>query len=209
MFSLTLADEERLRCGYTKTMRRAFLVLSFAAVCDSGFAQVPPALQRLLETADRQVVRLSPTAFPQLPKNILAELQRRGCMIPQVPMFEGQQNVIQGEFAKPGQTDWAVLCSVERISSILIFWNSSATNLAEIATMRDIDRLQSEGGDKMAYSRAITPVGKNYIMEHYDAYGGPKPPPMNHQGIDDAFVGKASIVLYFYKGKWLQLTGAD
>jgi hypothetical protein len=198
-------------------MRRAFLVLSFAAVCDSGFAQVPPALQRLLETADRQVVRLSPTAFPQLPKNILAELQRRGCTIPQVPkvpmftapMFEKQQNVIKGEFAKPGQTDWAVVCSVDRVSSILIFWNGAATNPAEIATMKDIDRLQSAGGDRMAYSRAITPVGKKYILEHYDAYGGPKPPPMDHQGIDDAFVGKASIVLYFYKGKWLQLTGAD
>jgi hypothetical protein len=32
---------------------------------------------------------------------------------------------------------------------------------------------------------------------------------MDHQGIDDAFVGKASVALYFYRGMWLQLSGAD
>jgi hypothetical protein len=46
-------------------------------------------------------------------------------------------------------------------------------------------------------------------MRHYDAYGSVKPPPIDHQGIDDAFAGKASVVLYFYRGKWLELTGAD
>jgi hypothetical protein len=46
-------------------------------------------------------------------------------------------------------------------------------------------------------------------MRHYLGYGGPKPPPMNHQGIDDAFLEKASVTYYYYRGKWLQLTGAD
>jgi hypothetical protein len=32
---------------------------------------------------------------------------------------------------------------------------------------------------------------------------------MDHLGIDDAFVGKASVVEYFFQGKWLQLSGAD
>jgi len=46
-------------------------------------------------------------------------------------------------------------------------------------------------------------------MRHYRAYGGPEPPPIEHQGIDDAFLGKASITWYFHKGKWLRLQGAD
>jgi hypothetical protein len=46
-------------------------------------------------------------------------------------------------------------------------------------------------------------------MGHYRAYGGPKPPPIDHQGIDDAFLEKASVTFYFHKGNWLQLTGAD
>ena len=57
-------------------------------------------------------------------------------------MIEGLQNVIKGEFAKPGQIDWAVLCSIGRVSSILVFWSGSETNPAEIEKTKDMDRLQ-------------------------------------------------------------------
>ncbi len=124
-------------------------------------------------------------------------------------MIKGRQNVIKGEFAKPGEADWAVLCSVGRVSTILIFWNASEIKPAEIAMMNDLDGLQGWGDDKVVYSREIEPVGKQYVIDHYTAYGGPKPPPIDHQGINDVFVGKASVVLYFYRGKWLQLSGAD
>ncbi len=126
-------------------------------------------------------------------------------------MIAGRHNVIRGEFAKPGQTDWAALCSVGGVSSILVFWAGSEVNPAEIERWKDADRMQSwVGGDKdLVYSRAITAVGAGYVTEHYNAYGGVKPPPLDHLGIDDAFVGKASEVLYFYQGQWLRLTGAD
>jgi hypothetical protein len=165
-------------------------VLPFTFFGRAGVAQLSPDLQHLLETADQQVVRLSPTAFPELPKNLLAELQRRGCTIPQLSNMEGRQNVIKGEFAKPGQTDWAVLCSIGRISSIRVFWNASAINPGRIAEMKDIDRLQGAGGDKIVYSRAITPVGKAAIMKYHAGFGGPQPPPIDHQGIDDGSGGK-------------------
>jgi hypothetical protein len=124
-------------------------------------------------------------------------------------MIDGRHNVIKGEFSKPGQTDWAVLCSIGGVSSILIFWNGSTLKPAEIEKAPDQDRLQSWGGDKIVYSRAITPVDAKYIQDHYQAYGGEKPPPINHQGVDDAFVGKASVVLYLDRDKWLHLSGAD
>jgi len=54
------------------------------------------------------VLRLRPTAFPEPPKNLITELERRGCTVPQ-PYTSRKANVIRGEFAKPGQTDWAVL----------------------------------------------------------------------------------------------------
>jgi len=124
-------------------------------------------------------------------------------------MLNGRHNVIKGEFAKPGQTDWAVLCSINHASSILVFWNGSEIDPAQIANGKDDDSLQSWTDNKMVYSRAIDPVDKSYIMRHYKAYGGEKPPPIDHLGIDNEFVGKASVVLYFYQGKWLHLTGAD
>lgn len=190
-------------------MNRLWLMLCFATVAGLAFAQLPSDLQRLFETADRQTIRLSPAAFPELPKKLRAELQRRGCTIPQLSGVEGQRNVIKGEFAKSGQTDWAVLCSIGRVSSILVFWNASEINPARIAEMKDIDLLQGAGGDKIVYSREITAVGKAAIGKYHAGFGGPQPPPIDHQGIEDAFVGKASVVNYFYRGKWLQLQGAD
>ena len=82
-------------------------------------------------------------------------------------------------------------------------------DLAEIAPLEDRIFLQGISPERAGYSREITPVGKHFIMRHYDAYGGTKPPPIDHQGIDDAFIEKASVTWYFYAGKWLKLTGAD
>jgi hypothetical protein len=76
------------------------------------------------QAAERKVVRLPPSAFPALPAGIVRELQRRGCTIPQA-YFKTPNNVASGQFAHPGQRDWAVLCSIKGASSILVFWNGS------------------------------------------------------------------------------------
>ena len=65
------------------------------------------------------------------------------------------------------------------------------------------------GHDQLGYSRGIEAVDKDYIMRHYDLYSGPKPPPIDHLGINDIFFEKASVVWYFYQGQWLQLRGTD
>ena len=63
--------------------------------------------------------------------------------------------------------------------------------------------------DGLVIGRNISPVDQEFIMSHYRALGGPKPPPIHHQGIDDAFLEKASVTHYWYEGKWLRLQGAD
>ena len=146
--------------------------------------------------------------IPRASRNVIRELQRRGCTIPQPPSASKLHNVISGAFAKPGQTDWAVLCSLKGVSTILVFWNTSEKNPAEIATMEDRTFLQGISPERIAYSRAISTVGKDFIMRHYNAYGGSMSPPIDHQGVDDAFLEKASVTWYFYD-KWLKLTGAD
>jgi len=176
----------------------------------ASFAQTPADLQRQFDEAERRIVRLPPTAFPELPGSVVHDLQRRGCTIPQTAFTKKPQNVIKGEFAKPGQTDWAVLCSVKGVSTILVFWDGTDKNPAEIAKMEDRIFLQGITANEIGYSREISPVGKDFIMRHYDAYGGPKPPPqIDHEAINDAFVEKASVVHYFHQGKWLNLQGAD
>jgi hypothetical protein len=117
--------------------------------------------------------------------------------------------VIRGEFKERGQRDLAILCSKDRVSSIVIFWGGSEKTITEIKASPDKDWLQGIGDSEIGFSRSITPVGKKFILEHYKWYGGPKPPPITHQGINEAFVGKASVVHYYYQGKWLRLSGAD
>jgi hypothetical protein len=106
--------------------------------------------------------------------------------------------------------DIAVLCSKEKASLILVFRGGSIGSVAELAEQSDADFLQVvAAGSVFGYSRALDVADEKYIQEHYDRYGGPKPPPLEHQGINDIFVGKGSVVWYWYGGRWLQLQGAE
>src|SRR5439155_9650041 len=145
-----------------------------------------------------RIVRLSPTAVRELPANLARELQHRGCTIPQEQYSRKTNNVIRGEFEKRGQKDWAVLCSIKGVSTILVFWNGSEKNPAAIAPLEDRIYIQGFKKDQFSYSRGIRTVAKDFILRHHDTYGGPKLPPINHQGIDDMFVGKASVVWYHH-----------
>jgi hypothetical protein len=87
--------------------------------------------------------------------------------------------------------------------------NASEKNVQEIAKMEDRIFLQGISADQIGFSRSIRPVGKDFTLGHYKAYGGPKPPTIDHQGIDDAFIEKASVTWYFDGGNWLKLTEAD
>lgn len=161
------------------------------------------------EKAEREIKRLPPAAFKGLPATVVKQLEARGCTIPQSFVDPQPHNVIRGEFARPGQIDWAALCSKEGKSSIVVFWGKRSACPAELAPADDKGFLQGIGGDRIGYSRLLSAVGRDFILQHYQAYGGPKPPPINHTGIDDAFAEKASTVLYCYQGKWLTLTGSD
>ena len=145
------------------------------------------------------VHRLAVTAFPELPKNLVAELNRRECTIPQ-PSTDTKENVIRGEFARPGQTDWALLCSAHGSTSLLVFWNGKPANPLVVD--------KASGSPHGTSDWFIRPVDRKAILDHYRAYGGPKPPPIDHQGIESG--GEhASVFLYYYRGKWMTLQGAD
>ncbi|MGH9159190.1 MAG: hypothetical protein ACRD2X_04305 [Vicinamibacteraceae bacterium] len=163
------------------------------------------------DRADLATVRLLPSTFAHLPGKVRVELERRGCTIPQTFLGGSPHNVVRGRFTAHEQLDWAILCSVNRSSSILVFRGGSPSEVAEIATSPDAAYLQviSELAE-IGFSRAIGTVDAKYIREHHQEYGGPEPPTvLDHEGIDDAFAEKASVVWYWHHGRWLRLTGAD
>ncbi len=156
-----------------------------------------------------RVRRLPVEAFDELPPAVAGVLRARGCMVPQ-PRPDGHpRNVIRGEFFARGEEGWAALCSVDNSTELLAFRNDHDTDPQTVTSSDDRGYLQFLNKDRVVYSRDITAVGRDFIMRHYRAYGGSEPPPIEHHGIDDAFLEKASITWYFHEGQWLRLTGAD
>jgi hypothetical protein len=157
-----------------------------------------------------QVQRLKPGAFPDLPEAVTSDLVRRRCEVPQPYSAKAPAGIIRGRFTVATQMDVAVLCSVAGQSKILVYRNGSTSDVAELAPRRDDDFLQGVGDGAVGYSRAIGVASPAYIQGHHRAYGGPPlPSPLDHDGINDIFVEKASEVLYWHGGKWLKLQGAD
>lgn len=161
------------------------------------------------DDADRATVRLGPSSFKDLPESVVVELLKKGCAVPQSYSSPSPHNVIQGEFAREGQKDVAILCSNDRSSSIVFVWGGPAACPSEIAKSADRGWLQGIGGGKLGYSRVIQAVGRSTISGYFKTYGGPTPPLIDHDGVDDIFVEKASVVRYCHEGRWRELTGAD
>jgi hypothetical protein len=171
--------------------------------------QVQRDWQARAEEAIGKIRRLPVEAFPDLPTTVAGVLRARNCRVPQPSPDGAPRNVIHGEFFAQGEAGWAALCSVNNLTTLLAFRNDRDRNPDTVTTSEDRVHLQGLGGNQIGYSRQIIAAGRDFIMRHYRAYGGPAPPPIDHHGIDDAFLGKASITWYFYQGKWLQLAGAD
>lgn len=191
--------------------RPGILAALIAALSSLAWPSAAQDLSRW-NKADEEVVRLSPAVLSFLAAPLVAELERRGCTVPQLwaGFANGPSNVISGEFQHPGQTDWAVLCSVDRESVLLVFWGGSPERVEEVEQTWSPDRrwLQVVAQNEIGYSRVIRPVSEAYILNRYTWYGGPEPPRIDHQGISMDFADKFSIVLYWHRGKWLHLQGA-
>ncbi len=164
-----------------------------------------PTLQDQFQKAAGKTLRMMPGAFPQLPQGALKRLETRGCTIPQSYSDVKSHNVIQGEFAKQGQADWAALCSRNGTSEIWVFWGGPARCTNELGTSADVAWLQRTARGKIVYSRKISPITRSAML-HY-----PERPPMfmNHDGIEDTLVGKSSTIFYCRSGKWIRLAGAN
>lgn len=169
-------------------------------------AQTPEQWQ----AAARSIRRLPPDSFPELPAAIRSTLRVRGCTIPQSFVDSNSHNVVTGRFAHAGQRDWAVLCSRHDSSSVLIFWGERGHHTPEeLGRTSDADFLQGIGAGRIGYSRVITVADPSRIRAYGASFDGPLPAPLDHDGLEDAFAGKASAVFYRDKGRWLTLAGAD
>ena len=185
------------------------LTIAFFALLASS-ASTSAALRQDLHTPNRATVRLKPSAFANLPATIREYLERRGCEIPQSFTSKTPHNIIRGRFTTATQIDIAVLCSKGGISTILVFRGRTTSNVAELAPHPDETFMQVvDAGGVVGYSRALGVANSSHIRQHNNEFGGPKPPPVDHDGLEDMFGEKPSVIWYWYRGQWLQLQGSD
>jgi hypothetical protein len=170
------------------------------------------ACAQQIDTPRPEDARIEPESFPGLPQPIAADLRSRGCTIPQGYLDPNTHNAIRGEFRQPGQSDWAVLCSRDGGSTILVYWAGSTSAVAKLEPRDDrfhFERL-SDGTILAGFTRQIVPVDHQHIRDAYETWReGPRPPPLDHQGIEDWYLEKAATILYWNKGEWVEWVGAD
>ena len=176
----------------------------------TGFCEslAPPGAVDPWVEAEKKIVRLRPSAFPDVPRVVRDDLERRGCRIPQTPSGGRWQNLVPGRFTGPRAMDWAALCSRAGSSSILVYPNGTAQGVLELSREQDRGYLQ-QGADAIVYSRQISPATPAYIRVKNHPSLVPGLPRFDHDGITDAFVERASTVWFRSAGRWLKLLGAD
>ena len=157
--------------------------------------------------AERGISRLAPISFSKAPPKIIEALENRRCLVPQVAGDSTPHSVVKGSFTRPGQTDWAALCSRARASTIVIIWGGPSDCPDEMEVRQDKAYLIKGSDGTIRYLRKIEAVLPARIKALFSRYGGDPPPPLNHDGINDRFLGKGSVIRYCYEGKWRELTG--
>jgi hypothetical protein len=103
------------------------------------------------ETADERTIRIDPDKIEGLPAEIMADLLFRGCTIPQWYRADETKGIIKGSFFSPDSSDLAVLCSIDRVSTILVYRDSSTSEIHEINQAPDERYIQSIGEGKYGF----------------------------------------------------------
>ena len=101
------------------------------------------------------------------------------------------------------------LISINAISSIRVYRGGTTADVAVVNRVMEDSFLQDVGGGEYGFSRAIYLAEPSHIRETHAAFGGPELPPLDHDGLGDAFLEKASMIWYWHDSEWLQPTWAD
>ena len=69
--------------------------------------------------------------------------------------------------------------------------------------------LQDIGDEKVAFSRRIDAISKKSLKYNYDPSQAKAPKNVDHDALRDAYLEKASSILYCSNNKWVELGGDD
>lgn len=170
---------------------------------------LPPDMAAMFKRGVQQIRHLPPSAFPGLPVRVRQALEALGCQVPQVYGEAKPNNLIHGEFARRGQTDWAALCSNNGRFGLVIIWGGGSR--CSLPTLRawEISAVQGEGNGEAGFGEAIAPITPKGMKENANLQGLKLAFNPTHDGITYLWVDKASVDCYCQSGKWLRGEGTD
>ena len=149
------------------------------------------------DTAEAEIRRLTPEELRKAPDRVRKFAAKHGCTVPQYgPKPSLQTNVVSGEFAAPGQNDWAFLCSTAGNSVILILWGGPVRCPFKIGAAPD--RSYLEGWSFMRDGQVVRRI--EYLRELHG--GDPPRGDHDHQALYDEQGSKYSIRYFCRAGKW-------
>ena len=177
-----------------------------------------PDSQRLVESGHIEmegqsipylVRRLPLNAFPDLPNAVVEQLNQRQCLIPQSYEAHHPENVVHGSLERAGSSDWAVLCSSEGKTSLLVFFGSAPGKPAVLATEPETKRLQRhDSSGVLGFNWAIEPASPQKVHE---AQSGMEKRPLrpDHDALADITLDRTTIYRFFKKGSWTVVDTSD
>lgn len=158
-----------------------------------------------------EILYLEPDAFPEAPPELRKALDELGCRIPQTADPEApptdeyfsQDNLVSGHFKSTAELHWAVFCSRNGETALLLFDSQGRLE----------DQLEDPRGDgEGGYLDYIDVADREHILEDHESFGGgdtPEPPPILLEGVESGVAGKGSSIYYWHDCQWLQLQGGD
>jgi hypothetical protein len=167
------------------------------------------ALGQIYNPVDKE---RTPESIQQLPTEVRQDLVKRQCLIPKYKGATENEDeaYTMSHFRSGTSVDYAVVCHTPslKIQNVLVYsrskgaWKGEVIDEGKFDPAPHADKCEATVG--IATPKNIVDLAEAFAPEELKSL-----PPLDHNGVDVGICEKASIILYFSKGKWLGLQGAD
>ncbi len=149
------------------------------------------------------------SSFPEIPPELAALLNGRGCLIPQTYEAHHPENVIHASLERAGSLDWAVLCSAEGTVSLLVYFASAPTRLHTLAAAPETERLQAHNpSGVLGFNWGIDPASPQQIRTAQIGLLH-RPAPVDHDALADTLIDRRTVYHFYLKSVWVVLEMPD
>ena len=178
------------------------LVLPMAAQQDAPSLNESGKVMMAGRSVAYLIRRLPVNAFPDLPDAVVAQLEKRQCLIPQTYEAHHPENVVHASLERAGSSDWAVLCSTNGEVSLMVFFGSAQSRPAILLTVAEKQRLQQhDSSGVLGFNWAIDPASPDAVHEAQSGLER-KPPRVDHDALEDILIDQKNVYRFFSKGTW-------